>query len=243
MSCCAPALPLMMPRRVTSPEPAPPQSARSGFRGRAEPAILGQQVQTQNRMTQLSPQRRPVGRPPFTALSLALVLALSGCGTTGIPDRPAVSAIIPAGNLLAGELVRSGRPVTGAGECWAGDLIPAVIETVTEQIEIAPARPASGGKPAVPASYQSRVQQRILSDRSDVWFLVPCPEQLTPDTVASLQRALKVRGLYRGAVTGGMDAATATAVRRFQAPQGLDSQKLSLAAARQLGLVAYAREG
>lgn len=214
-------------------------------------------------MTQLSPQRPPVVCPlterpvterpltvrlpvvrrPFTALSMVLLLALTGCGTKGSLDGTPVSPTIPTGNLLAGELHRSGKPETGAGECWAEDLTPAVIETVTEQIEIAPARPTPGGKPAVPATYQSRVQQRILSDRSDVWFLVPCPEQLTPDTVASLQRALKVRGLYRGAVTGGMDAATATAVRRFQAPQGLDSQKLSLAAARQLGLVAYAREG
>ncbi len=198
-------------------------------------------------MTQLSPQRPPTVRPPtvrapFTALSLALLLVLSGCGTNGSPEGTAGSPTIPAGTLLAAELVRTGRPETGAGECWAEELTPAVIETLTEQIEIAPAQPASGGKPAVPASYQSRVQQRILSDRSDVWFLVPCPEQMTPDTIASLQRALKVRGLYRGVATGEMDAATANAVRRYQAPQGLDSPKLSLTAARQLGLVAYARE-
>lgn len=194
-------------------------------------------------MTRRPTLRLPIAPPPFAVLTLALVLALSGCAPKGVYDGSVVSPIIPAGNLLAGELVRSDRPEAGAGECWAEELIPAVIETVTEQTEVAPAQPATADKPAVPASYQSRVQQRILSDRSDVWFLVPCPEQIGPDTIASLQRALKVRGLYRGGVTGAMDAATATAIRRYQAPQGLDSPKLSLAAARQLGLVAYAREG
>ena len=194
-------------------------------------------------MTRRPTLRLPITRPSFGVLTLAFGLALSGCATQGVYDGTAVSPTIPAGNLLAGELIRSGRPQTGAGECWAEELIPAVIETVTEQIELAPAQPASGDRPAVPATFRSQVQQRILSDRSDVWFLVPCPEQMTPEIVATLQRALKVRGLFRGAVTGAVDAATATAVRRYQAPQGLDSPKLSLAAARQLGLVAYARDG
>jgi Putative peptidoglycan binding domain len=210
---------------------------------------------TQSRMTRLLYQYRPVGRmrPPclmrsrilvqFLVQPLALILVLSACGGQSDPGAAAVSPTIPPGNLLAAELVRSARPEGGAGECWAEELTPAVIETVTEQIEVAPAVPASAGKPAVPATFQSRVQQRILSDRSDVWFLVPCPEQMGPDTIASLQRALKVRGLFRGTVNGEMDAATAAAVRRYQAPQGLDSPKLSLAAARQLGLVAYARKG
>jgi uncharacterized protein (DUF2126 family) len=53
-----------------------------------------------------------------------------------------------------------------------------------------------------------------------------------------LQRALKARGLFPGAVTGVEDAATREATRRFQAARGLDSGTLSLAAARELGIVA-----
>lgn len=56
--------------------------------------------------------------------------------------------------------------------------------------------------------------------------------------LASLQRALKARGLYLGEVTGEWNAATAEGVRRFQAERGLDSPRLSLAAARELGLIA-----
>ena len=39
-----------------------------------------------------------------------------------------------------------------------------------------------------------------------------------------------------------IDRATSGAIRRYQAPQGLASDRLSLAAARQLGLVAYDRD-
>jgi len=59
---------------------------------------------------------------------------------------------------------------------------------------------------------------------------------LTPDLVASLQRALTARGLYGGQINGMMDRATRHAVRGYQAPLGLDSGILSLAAARKLGL-------
>jgi Putative peptidoglycan binding domain len=220
----------------------PPRQCQA-FAAMPKRLLSGTRPDRQSRMTRPLHQYRPVGHRFRPYPLLAMMLVLCACGAAGNPAGSPASPIIPAGNLLAAELVRSGRPEAGAGECWAEELTPAVIETVTEQVEVAPAVPASDGKPAVPATFQSRVQQRILSDRSDVWFLVPCPELMGPDTLASLQRALKVRGLFRGSVTGEMDAATAAAVRRYQAPQGLDSPKLSLAAARQLGLVAYARDG
>ena len=49
---------------------------------------------------------------------------------------------------------------------------------------------------------------------------------------------LQARGFYSGTVTGEMDTRTQRAIRRYQAPQGLDSSILSLSAARKLGLVA-----
>ena len=74
-------------------------------------------------------------------------------------------------------------------------------------------------------------------------FAVPCPEQMDADFIASLQRALIVRGYHEGTATGSMDTATAEAVRRYQRPRGLDSTILSLDAARSLGLVAFGRGG
>lgn len=72
-------------------------------------------------------------------------------------------------------------------------------------------------------------------------FAVPCPAVLTPQLWASVQRALAARGLYAGPITGTPDAATAEAVRRFQAPLGLDSATLSLDGARHLGLLPWPR--
>lgn len=69
------------------------------------------------------------------------------------------------------------------------------------------------------------------------WFRAPCPEQMTPARIASLQRALAARGLYAGSISGQMNSATQDAVQAYQAPLGLDSRQLSLAAARQMGLI------
>lgn len=183
-----------------------------------------------------SPQRQ------WSGAIMACLLLLAACDPASTAPDKVASATIPAGNLLASELVHDQRPDPGAGECWAEEITPAVIETVTEQAEVTSARPATGGKPAVSATFQSQVQQRIVNERSDVWFRVPCPEQIGPEIIASLQRALKVRGLYRDQVTGKIDSATATAIRRYQAPQGLDSDILSLTGARQLGLVTWSRD-
>lgn len=79
------------------------------------------------------------------------------------------------------------------------------------------------------------------ADASGMWFEIPCPDQMTPDFVASLQRALAVRGHYSGPVTGQVNSATRDAVRAYQRENGLDSDVLSLAAAKRLGLIAYSR--
>jgi hypothetical protein len=77
----------------------------------------------------------------------------------------------------------------------------------------------------------------MVQDREEVWFRAPCPAEQTVQFTASLQRALKARGLYLLPVTGTVDAATGEAIRRFQAQRGLDSPILSLAAAQELGLI------
>nr|WP_243697858.1 peptidoglycan-binding domain-containing protein [Rhodovulum bhavnagarense] len=134
-------------------------------------------------------------------------------------------------------------PGAPPGSCWARDITPAVLETVTEQIMLQPPQIGSDGSVRSPAIYKTETQQRIIRERRELWFETPCPADMDQEFLAALQRALKVRGLHRGPVTGRMDRATRSAIRRYQAPQGLDSATLSMAAARKLGLVAYAREG
>jgi hypothetical protein len=159
---------------------------------------------------------------------------LTGCG-------PAV----PHGNAIGPDLVaevitvRAAKPDAPApGECWDTDIIPAVIETVTEQSLVSPEQRDAAGQVTQPATYKSVTKLRMVQNRSDVWFRVPCPETEDADFWASVQRALKARGYYLRDLTGQNDPDTADAVRRFQSERGLDSPILSLAAAREMGLIA-----
>ncbi len=132
-------------------------------------------------------------------------------------------------------------PGSDPNSCWGKDVSPAVIETVRERILVQPAEILGDGTVVSEPIYREDTRQAIVKERRELWFQTPCQDQLTPDIIATLQRALKARGLYSGALTGRMDAGTRAAIRRFQSKQGLDSSILSLWAARQLGLVAVAR--
>ncbi len=134
-------------------------------------------------------------------------------------------------------------PGATPGTCWGKLATPAVIETVTNQILVQPPKILADGTVATPAIYKTDTRQAIVQERNVTWFETPCSTDLTPDFVASLQRALKARTLYRGAISGQMDTRTRAAVRTFQRPEGLDSGILSLAAARRLGLVAIELDG
>lgn len=119
-------------------------------------------------------------------------------------------------------------PGAAPGTCWGRDATPAVIETVTEQVIL---------EEAESPVYQTETSQQIVTPREDTWFETPCDDVMTPDFTASVQRALQARGHYRGPITGRMDGRTQAAIRAYQKPQGLDSGLLSLAAARQMGLM------
>ena len=105
-----------------------------------------------------------------------------------------------------------------------------------------PAQIHSDGTIQAPAVYKTENKLKIVQERREVWFETPCPQDLTVQRVASVQRALKARGYYKGPVNGMMDARTRRAIRKYQAPQGLNSGILSLAAMQKLGLEAYDRE-
>lgn len=164
-------------------------------------------------------------------------MILSGC-TMGPQNGPARAD-------LGIELVRlsnPGPPEGPAGQCWASDTTPAIIETVTEQVVVAEELRDAAGVVTTPAAFETKTFQRMVQDREQVWFRAPCVADITVNFVATLQRALKARGVYLLAVTGEMDAATSDAIRRFQAPRGLDSPILSLAAAKELGISATDRD-
>jgi hypothetical protein len=144
-------------------------------------------------------------------------------------------------------LVRSSQvpPPPGAepGSCWGRDITPAVLETVTHQVQVDPATQDAAGKVLSPATYRTETTQQIVKERAVVLFQTPCPDLVDTDFTASLQRALLARGLFEGEIDGYYDIRTQRAVRAFQkAGGGPNSGILSLEGARLLGLVAYARD-
>ncbi|WP_435259385.1 peptidoglycan-binding domain-containing protein [Thioclava sp. FR2] len=174
-----------------------------------------------------------------TTLLLLAGLLLSACKTPGqyVPEAPTRAD-------LSAELIRldkPGPPSSPEGACWASDITPMVVETVTEQIVTSPEKLGPDGAVIAPASYRTETHQRIVQEREEIWFRAPCAQEWTVDFVATLQRALKARGYYLLPVSGELDAPTREAVHRFQIDRGLDSPQLSLAAAQELGIIAVDR--
>lgn len=170
---------------------------------------------------------------PHRALYLAMTLtAVLGCAA-------------PSGDTAAMALVGSMQdtpPGAPAGTCWGKIVTPALIETVTEQVLVQPARATTDSSAATPATFRTETQQRIVTERAVSWFETPCPADMTPDVIATLQRALAARQFYDGPATGQIDAATSAAVGRYQATTGLQSRLLALATARALGVLATPRD-
>lgn len=180
-----------------------------------------------------------VNRFPKLACAAAL-MGLVACDPTDMPTPDLAALTEPD---VVRSTATSGPPGAKPGTCWGREVSPAVIETVTEQIIVQPAEVLADGTVISPAVYRSETLQRIVEERRETWFETPCDEVWTEEFTATLQRALKARGHYSGSITGTLDKRTRAAIRRFQAPQGLDSSILSLEAARQLGLIAVERNG
>lgn len=129
------------------------------------------------------------------------------------------------------------------GRCWAHETTPAIYEQVMGKVQVVQAELAEDGTVLRPPVYREAPVPRVVRPRAELTFEAPCPEQMTPDFIASTQRALAARGHFSGNVTGIIDAPTAAAIRRYQAERGLDSAQMSIETARALGLVAVLRDG
>lgn len=125
-----------------------------------------------------------------------------------------------------------GAQSTAPKPCWAPAPTQAPAQDLTQPPEAEAALAAR--RPVGPS-------ERLTTNLNAGWFETPCPDVLTPDFVAMLQRALAARGFYTGPATGEMDAATRAAIAAYQSKGGLMSDTLSVAAARQLGLIAVQR--
>ncbi|MGH1354382.1 MAG: peptidoglycan-binding domain-containing protein [Thalassovita sp.] len=173
-------------------------------------------------------------RFPVPAFSVLAMVTMAACNAAlPLPDMSPEPQVT--------RTIEQAPPGAAPGTCWGKHTTPAVIETVTQQIMLQPAQVTTDGHVIQPAIYKTETQQRIIRERKETWFQTPCPDLQSPDFIASVQRALSARGLYKGPVTGQMDGPTRAAIRKYQKPQGLDSGILSTAAARKLGLIAIER--
>lgn len=171
---------------------------------------------------------RPIAPPLLALLSLPLV----ACAP---PQGPDVTRLIEPSVITATDIT---PPPSDPDICW-GHEPPGDITTIKTQTVLAEeAQSDADGVEITPAIYREVTAPETTPDGDGRWFTRVCDAQITQAFVGSLQRALAVRGLYEGDVTGLMDAQTRTAIRTYQAAQGLNSDLLSVAAGEQLGLVA-----
>jgi hypothetical protein len=170
-------------------------------------------------------------------MGMAVLVAAGGCAPPG-PFEDFAAPIVTQETAI--QIQRgAGPPDADPEACYGRRTTPAVVETVTEQVMLQPPQIGRDGAVTEPAVFVTETRQRIVEERRELWFETPCEAESDPAFIASLQRALAARGLYRGSITGTMDRRTRRAIQAYQAPQGLDSPILSLAAARQLGLALW----
>ncbi|WP_308339985.1 peptidoglycan-binding protein [Sulfitobacter sp. CW3] len=161
-------------------------------------------------------------------------VAVSGCDTSPADIETPEPGVI--------EATTQGPAGAHPGSCWGRTVSPAVIETVTEQVQVQPAQISSTGEVQAFPIYRTETRQQIVKPRIDNWFETPCAVQMTPQFVETLQRALEARGIYTGPISGSYDAPTRAAMRNYQiSAGGPDSPILALTTARQLGLIAVDR--
>ncbi len=178
-------------------------------------------------------------KPVALATALSALMFHSACEQS-IVDTSYIAARSEPQIIRAGE---TGTPPSARpGSCWGRDVTPAVVETVSNQIMVQPPEVLADGTVLSPGIFRTETQQRIVKERRELWFETPCPEVWTEEFTASVQRALKARGLYSGSITGVPDWRTRTAVHRYQQAGGFDSAILSIESARRLGLIAIPRE-
>ncbi|ASP22840.1 putative peptidoglycan binding domain protein [Antarctobacter heliothermus] len=166
-----------------------------------------------------------------TTPSAALLAALTALAACGDPQTVSRGALPAAGQPPMAEHVEDGT-------CRARDVQPAIYEHVMGEVQVVQAEIAEDGTVIRPPIYRKAPVPRVVRERGEITFQAPCPEQMTPEFIASVQRALAARGYFAGNVTGTLDAPTTAAVRAYQSERGLKSAQLSLETARALGLVA-----
>ena len=118
-------------------------------------------------------------------------------------------------------------------------ITPAEIFTQINTRLVQPEKRNTAGQLVLPAQYETIRTQTITKPRSVTKIDAVCPEDLTLEFIASLQRAFQARGLFFSTITGAMDTPTRRAILNFQTARGVESATVMKATAQELGLVVF----
>ena len=118
-------------------------------------------------------------------------------------------------------------------------ITPAEIFTQIKTRLVQPEKRNTAGQLVLPAQYETIRTQTITKPRSVTKIDAVCPEDLTLEFIASLQRAFQARGLFFSTITGAMDTPTQRAILNFQTARGVVSATVMKATAQELGLVVF----
>ena len=121
-------------------------------------------------------------------------------------------------------------------KCYFEKITPAEISTQVKTRLVQPEKRNTAGQLVSPAQYETTRTLNITKARSITKIDAVYPEDLTPEFIASLQRAFKARGLFSSTITGSMDTSTRRAILNFQTVRGVKSATVMKATAQELGL-------
>jgi len=127
-------------------------------------------------------------------------------------------------------------------QCYFEKITPALILTRVETRLTQPEKRNAAGQLVSPAQYETTRTQTITSPRFVTKIDAVCPEDLTPEFIASLQRAFQARGLFSAPITGRFDSVTRRAILNFQIARGVKSATVTTATAQELGLAMIDRQ-
>jgi hypothetical protein len=98
------------------------------------------------------------------------------------------------------------------------------------------AQPATTKTVPIPAKYKTITKKKKISEGYTKWVPVVCKTNINATMVREVQRALKDKGYYHGAIDGNLGPATNSALRAYQKANGLPAAGLSIATMESLGV-------
>lgn len=176
---------------------------------------------------------------PFKLVPFLGILAMAGCDNRPLL-APAFEAAPYPGRAQSGPLIETVgvEPDLTGPTCFHHIPGAPKVEFIEVTEVIDPPITSSDGVEVVSGTYRTFTKPVEVDGANGQWFAKVCEEALTEEFVTALQRALLVRGVFPGTIDGTLGPSTLEGIRLFQQSRGLDSDVLSLAAARQLGLIA-----